>query len=197
MKIREIRLKQFKRFTDTTITDILNTARLVLLVGPNGNGKSSLIDAAFTWHGHSWAQRGGFDESYHVKQTEGVDRQWGDKVHVEFHPPEPADEDARRKAVYARTAYRNDPEFQLSNLTWVEAAVREHRFNRLIDNDMAVSRNYQRLVSQGFEDVFESADPQLTMGEFREQIIGGIRDAMMRMFPGLVLNSLGNPLTNG
>jgi predicted ATP-dependent endonuclease of OLD family len=108
MKIREIRLKQFKRFTDTTITDIPNTARLVLLVGPNGNGKSSLIDAAFTWHGHSWAQRGGFDESYHVKQTDGVNRQWGDKVHVEFHAPEPADEDARRKAVYARTAYRND-----------------------------------------------------------------------------------------
>ena len=39
MKIRQIRLRNFKRFTDTTINDIPETARLVMLVGPNGCGK--------------------------------------------------------------------------------------------------------------------------------------------------------------
>jgi chromosome segregation ATPase len=48
MKLREIRLRNFKRFTDTTITDVPETARLVLMVGPNGCGKSSVIDAALT-----------------------------------------------------------------------------------------------------------------------------------------------------
>jgi DNA repair exonuclease SbcCD ATPase subunit len=50
MKISEIRITNFKRFTDTTITDIPDAARLVLLVGPNGCGKTSLIDAAYMWH---------------------------------------------------------------------------------------------------------------------------------------------------
>jgi len=197
MKVREIRLTHFKRFTNTTITDIPATAKLVLLAGPNGIGKSSLIDAVYHWHGRSWAQRGGWDENYHVKQLVGVNRQWGNNIEVDFHPPVPATEDGRRKAVYVRSAYRNDPEFQLHSLTQVEAATRETRFARLIDNDMTVSRNYQRLVSQGFEDVFERAAPELTMGQFREQVIGDIRDAMKRLFPELVLNSLGNPLRQG
>ena len=52
-------------------------------------------------------------------------------------------------------------------------------------------------MPQGFEDVYERADPELTIGEFRERSIGEIRDAMQRLFPTLVLNSLGNPLSAG
>ena len=39
MKIKEIRLKNFKRFTDLTVTEIPETAKLVVLVGPNGSCK--------------------------------------------------------------------------------------------------------------------------------------------------------------
>jgi len=84
-----------------------------------------------------------------------------------------------------------------SRLTRTEPAIQENRLQRLIDNDQAVSKNYIRLVSQGFADVFELADETTTLGEFRETIIGEIRDAMSNLFPGLVLNSLGNPLTSG
>lgn len=34
MKLKEIHLKKFKRFTDLTITAIPSSARLVVLVGP-------------------------------------------------------------------------------------------------------------------------------------------------------------------
>lgn len=192
MKIRQIRLKNFKRFSDTTITDIPETARLVVLVGPNGCGKSSLIDAAQTWRNRNW------DETYHLKQTPGAQGNWNQAVSLSFYDPQPANnDDQRRKAVYARSAYRNEAEFELNQLTRVEPALHENRINRLIENDQAVSLNYRRLVSQGFEDVYERADPALTMGEFRERSIGEIRDAMQRLFPGLVLNSLGNPLSAG
>ena len=43
MKIKEIKLNKFKRFTDLTITDIPDSAKLVILVGPNGCGKTSVL----------------------------------------------------------------------------------------------------------------------------------------------------------
>ena len=45
MRIRDIYLTGFKRFTDLTIEGIPDTAKLVILVGPSGSGKSSLFDA--------------------------------------------------------------------------------------------------------------------------------------------------------
>lgn len=197
MKVRKIRLTNFKRFTDTTIGEIPREVRLVVIVGPNGCGKSSVIDAAHTWHGYRWTHRGSWDATYHLKQTPGAAGHWHETVDILFHDPQPADEQQGRKAIYVRTAYRNDPEFQLGHLSRIAPAVQEHRFNRLIDNDQAVSQNYQRLVSEGFEHAYEHGDPTETLGSFRERSIGAIRGAMQRLFPGLTLNSLGNPLTEG
>ena len=45
MRIKQIRLKNYKRFTELTIADLPVTARLVVLVGPNGTGKSSVFDS--------------------------------------------------------------------------------------------------------------------------------------------------------
>ena len=45
MKIKSIHLHDFKRFTDLTISELPETARLVVLIGPNGCGKSSVFDA--------------------------------------------------------------------------------------------------------------------------------------------------------
>ena len=45
MKIKKIELKDFKRFTHLTIDNIPQTARLVVLVGPNGSGKTSFMVA--------------------------------------------------------------------------------------------------------------------------------------------------------
>lgn len=45
MKISKIQLINFKRFNDLQIENIPETAKLVLLIGSNGSGKSSLFDA--------------------------------------------------------------------------------------------------------------------------------------------------------
>ena len=57
-----------------------------------------------------------------------------------------------KKALYLRSAYRNDPEFQIRRLSRTGDPLDEVRVNRMIDNDAAVGRNYQRLASQGLED---------------------------------------------
>jgi len=45
MKIQKIQLKNFKRFTDLTIDSISEDTKLVLLIGANGSGKSSIFEA--------------------------------------------------------------------------------------------------------------------------------------------------------
>jgi AAA15 family ATPase/GTPase len=45
MKISKIHLKNFKRFTELTIDQIPLDTKLVLLIGANGSGKSSVFDA--------------------------------------------------------------------------------------------------------------------------------------------------------
>jgi hypothetical protein len=44
MKIKSVQLKNFKRFTDLSINGIPESCKLVLLIGANGSGKSSLFD---------------------------------------------------------------------------------------------------------------------------------------------------------
>src|SRR5690606_22525389 len=112
MKIRDIRLRNFKRFSDVLIGEIPREARLVVLVGPNGCGKSSVIDAAHLWRRLRWARHGGWDASYHRKQVPGAVEEWNQAVQILFHEPQPVTEEQGQKAVYVRTAYRNDPEFQ-------------------------------------------------------------------------------------
>ena len=45
MKIKSIKLKDFKRFADLTIEGLPKEAKLMVMIGPNGCGKSSVFDA--------------------------------------------------------------------------------------------------------------------------------------------------------
>jgi AAA15 family ATPase/GTPase len=72
MRIKKIELKNFKRFTDLTISDIPETSKLVLVIGSNGSGKSSLFDA-FDWlskgHFKVMPYSGDEGENYYRKNT--------------------------------------------------------------------------------------------------------------------------------
>ena len=73
MKIAKVTLKRFKRFTDLTVEDLPQTARLIILAGPNGCGKSSFFDALNIWHSLTWRGRaqGEWQSDYYAKQIEG------------------------------------------------------------------------------------------------------------------------------
>jgi AAA15 family ATPase/GTPase len=69
MRIKEISLKNFKRFTDLTIKDIPESAKLVLLIGANGSGKSSVFDAFASCSNSNFYD----DESYYQKSSSKSD----------------------------------------------------------------------------------------------------------------------------
>ena len=45
MRITGLKISDFKRFSNLSIEEIPTTAKLVLLIGENGSGKSSVFDA--------------------------------------------------------------------------------------------------------------------------------------------------------
>src|SRR2546422_7849270 len=84
MRVASIKLKNFKRFSDLLIRDIPQSAKLVVVVGPNGCGKSSLFDAFLQWY----RQRVGFgihaDVQYYRKLQEEA-FEWAQVIDVSLH----------------------------------------------------------------------------------------------------------------
>ena len=194
MKLKKVQIKNFRRFTDLTVQSIPQTARLIILAGPNGCGKSSFFDALYTWHKWTSGKNPSWDSDYHVKAGSPQRDRWRNDVTLEFHDPIHGNS---KKALYVRSAYRNDPEFQISRLNRLGSPLDRVSFQRMIDNDAAVSRNYQRLASEGLEDLYDRGDGSMTFDTYRRESIGSIREPLRQLFPDLELNSLGNPLKDG
>ena len=194
MRFKGATIKDYKRFTDLTVQGIPEAARLIMLAGPNGSGKSSFFDALSSWHklnsrGNPW------NDDYHMKVYEREVGQWDQQqISIAFHDPMPSDEQGKKKLVYTRSAFRNEPDFQSNRVQRVPDPLDETRVDRMIDNDVAISRNYQRLVGQVF-DIF-GAEPMMT-NEFTSSLISPVRDPVNRLFPDLVLNGLSNPMEDG
>ena len=194
MRFKSAAIKDYKRFTDLTVQGIPDTVRLIMLAGPNGSGKSSFFDALSSWH-KMYARRDRWDDDYHMKVYSREILPWSkEQISIEFHDPVPSDVQGKKKLVYTRSAFRNDPEFQANQVQRGPDPLDETRVNRMIDNDVAISRNYQRLVGQVF-DIF-SVEPMMT-DEFTNSLISPVRDPVNRLFPDLVLNSLSNPMEDG
>ena len=198
MKINSIVLPLgFKRFTSLRIACIPETAKLVILTGPNGSGKSSLFDALHQWSRQFTDFRFGSNDRYFGKFSgnEPIGSEKSTPIILSFHGEGMPDESRRRKAVYVRTAYRNDPQFQLNRLQRRGSPLDESRFSRIIENDASVSLNYERLVAQGVTDLYKGGST--TFDDYVEDSVGSIRDAMQRMFPALCLQGVGDPFQEG
>ena len=195
MKIKSVGLDNFKRFRKLTVENIPEQAKLVLLIGPNGCGKSSLLDAIYgkcQYMGrriiHS---KGG---SYYSRDASVPDdsKIWDDKVKLEFHDRNPETQEAWKKSVYARSAHRNVPEFSVRQISSVGSALEETSINRMIDNDQSIQNNYMRLIANSLQDIFAKYSENMTLKEFRKKHIGDINKAVKNLFPSLSLQELGN-----
>lgn len=203
MKLATVTIKNFRRFTDLTIRNIPESARLIMLAGPNGCGKSSLFDAFAIWHRRMARPRynPGWDASYHGKVGVATSTHDGDQILDQitpaFHETMPADENRLKKLFYIRSAYRNDPEFQIQRLSRSGPILDEQRIRRLTENDAAVSRNYSRMASNAFQEFFSTSNATVPAGELVDRIIVRVRDSFTLLFPDLTLDNLSNPLVDG
>lgn len=199
MKVKTIKINKFKRFTDLTITDIPDSARLIILAGPNGSGKTSLFEAFNHWYRFKGFNSTGSKDYYEKINTEDSGNQWyQNKVEIEFHQPFAVNnrEEVKGK-FYFRTAYRNEPDFTVSNLNKQQDPTKHIKLETLMQNDITVSENYQRLISATLSGVFEQANNLKTVETLREELVGKIKQSLSNVFEDLNLSSIGDPLSNG
>lgn len=191
MRIKQVELLGFKRFTDLRIVDLPESARLVVLAGPNGIGKSSLFDGLKTWH---WVNGGAgmsWDESYGAKAGAEA-RSWPERVRVEMHHPLPEGPEDRKKMVYVRSAFRNEADFVVDGFGRMTSPLDQARITRLIDVDVSVSDNYRRLIMETIAGVFGTDLPDdATKAQLRDRLIGEVRQAMARVFGDLQFDGAG------
>ena len=202
MKIREVKLNRFKRFTNLMLTSIPETAKLIVLVGPNGSGKTSLFEALNHWYKFKGFNDRGiqdYSEKNHGEvSTPQIWRQSSErKVEISFHNDQQLNQEQIKGKFYFRTAYRNEPDFTVSNLHKQNNPAETIKLQNLMQNDQTVSENYQRLVAQTLAGVYESSNNSKTVEQLRNELIGKIKSSLSKIFEDLNLSSIGDPLFNG
>lgn len=202
MKIREVKLNRFKRFTNLMLTSIPETAKLIVLVGPNGSGKTSLFEALNHWYKFKGFNDRGIQD--YLEKNDGevstpqIWRQTSErKVEISFHNDQQLNQEQIKGKFYFRTAYRNEPDFTVSNLHKQNNPAETIKLQNLMQNDQTVSENYQRLVAQTLAGVYESSNNSKTVEQLRNELIGKIKSSLSKIFEDLNLSSIGDPLSNG
>ena len=195
MKIKSIKLEGFKRFTNLKIEEIPKKAKLVVMIGPNGCGKSSVFDALL-WCRCKNGGLGTFSAgSYYIKF--GLSENSFTEPVLDFHNGEPETQEDWKKSVHVRTAYRNDLVIGGDAFSPQTRSIKEeNRFLRLIENDEAVSSNYSRILGQWLEQTSDQERVSDNLGDLQEEIFGELRKAIEELFtdPELILANLGSPL---
>lgn len=204
MRIKSILIKQFKRFTDLTIQNIPETAKLVVLVGPNGSGKSSVFEAFNQWYrlnGWGWGIN---DQLYCIKRSLQKSQKTSNEINesniridIQFYDLNKSiSQDEIHGKFYFRGAYRNEPDFNVTQLTNVKDLL-----NRPLDNlmktDTKVSDDYKRIISKTIASVYSTSNDNISVKDLREKILGKIQKSINNIFPDLELLNIGDPLEDG
>ena len=191
MKIESINLKDFKRFKELTISDLPKSAKLVILVGPNGCGKSSVFDAMNLYAKIKTAGVSHNSVGYYSRLPAPDTRNWildiSKEIEITFHESKPIN----KKSIYIRSAYRHVPSFTQSDIRQIdEDSVLTGRVQRLVDADEEVQTNYTRLIWRAANAVLALKNADRKAGEIAGEIISVAREHLSSVFPDLQLNTL-------
>lgn len=207
MKIKEIELNNFKRFTHLLVEGIPETAKLVVLVGPNGSGKTSFMEAMN--HYYQCVGYSSVGNYHYLSKTGNVDmcdynhwvRTATEIVNIDFYditfPNILGNNNDLKGRFYFRSAYRNEPDFKIDSMQKQKDPTTSVRLSSLIQNDQTVSANYQRLIANTIAGVFSNENSTKAVATLRDELIGKIQAALKRVFEDLELSSVGDPLQNG
>lgn len=206
MRIKRVELNNFKRFTHLTVENIPETAKLIVLVGPNGSGKTSFMEALN--HYYKFAGYGDVGESNYLSKIDVKRKfefgEWyslaSKTVDIDFYDaayPKDVGRSNIKGHFYFRSAYRNEPDFVIDTMRKQDDPTKTVHLKSLIQNDQSVSSNYQRLIANSISELYKSENNQKDVATLRSELTGKISASIERVFEDLHFSSLGDPLQNG
>lgn len=193
MKVKSIKLTNFKRFDNLTINLGENSYKLVILVGPNGCGKSSIFD--------SFEQIGGRNKNNFQEDNNYLQKKQNEPWDVLIDTDNGSFTKKQRppqKFCYLRSAYRIEADVVNVSIQKKEEVLLDSlRPKRMIDEDRKVKDNYERLISDTVMGVYSKEKDSMLVKDLREELIDKLRKSMKNVFPDLLFKDIGNPLREG
>lgn len=185
MKITKVYLKNFKRFTELEIKEIPVEAKLVVLAGPNGCGKSSVFDAFEQILNRN---KGVMSEEDYLRKDKN--QQWICEIETNKgsfgnNKTIPSD----KNAVYIRSPYRVNPQFNVSQISSMPDSLDDHdRPKRMIDLDQRIVSNYQRFWFNLAKHFYYRSEKDIRK-EFEDKL-----NDILESVLDIKLSDIGNPL---
>ena len=112
-----------------------------------------------------------------------------------FH--ESSSKQLQKKNLYVRSAHRNDPNINGKEIHQLVDLLDDYRINRMIDNDVAVAKNYRRMVSYAIEEFLDLIDGPISSTNLKETVVDITRSTFLKVCPDLELQNLGRLLGKG
>jgi predicted ATPase len=185
MKISRVYLKNFKRFTELEIKEIPSEAKLVVLAGPNGCGKSSVFDAFEQILNRN---KGVISEEDYLRKDKT--QQWICEIETNKgsfgnNKTIPSD----KNAVYIRSPYRVNPQFNVRQINSMPDSLDDHdRPKRMIDLDQRIVSNYQRFWFNLARQFYYRSEKDIRK-EFEDKL-----NKILESVLDIKLSDIGNPL---
>ena len=191
-----MQLRDFKRFDDLTICDIPQQTRLVVLIGPNGCGKSSIFEAFLLKLKNSYANPAidEHKEAYYTKRERSAKstHQLANRIDIAFHDKKLSENDWKH-TFCIRSPYRNEADFTRTSFQNITIDQSQQRFARMIDSDQSVANNYSHVAWKGVSDLYRTPPLKITFEEYQQKSLRLLQDTMAELFtnPHLQLQDFG------
>ena len=192
MRIKIVKLKEFKRFDDLTINLGDDPKKIIALVGPNGSGKSSVFDAfEEKLKNYKGAQRNPppyfFSKLWFSIFPDKKSESYNRNVAVQIENSENKEFD--KKSFYIRSPYRFTPSLNVTSITSQPDILGDTlRPSSSIDIDSRLKENYERLLGQAWK---EYQDGNKSGPETRRELLGRINEILSRILD-IKISSLGD-----
>jgi predicted ATPase len=178
MRIKKIRLLEFKRFDDLTIDLGDDPHKIIAIVGPNGSGKSSVFDAFEEQQKkYKRANRNlGWEFFSKIAYALGAARRTNSYDSARAVQIFKSDNTTRfdNKSFYIRTAYRFTSRLVVESIKAQPDILNDlGRPASSSDLDNRLQENYERLLGRAFKEFFDERSTK-TGSQVREDLIGHI-----------------------
>lgn len=189
MKLRTVRLVNFKRFDDLTIDLGETPAKIVALVGPNGCGKSSVFDAFEQMLQEHIGANSSMEPWFYSKSWfDAVNPQQRFAKHESIFFTWDTQHTIVPKSFYVRSAYRFTPRLSITSIQSKGDPLTDvQRPGSTSALDQRLQQNYERMHGQLVASFYEGSK---TGNEMRDELVGDI-NRRLRNILDIQIASLG------